>query len=445
MLDVLVEGVDVVLGLLARLLLVGLGVLGQEVEEPRRRATTPGCSAAVTWVVSGWASPPSIGSRWICAVSAPPRLATKAIHLPSGDHRGCDLAVGARGELRRIAAVDADPPQVADALVGLPVGVGLDEHHLPAVGRQLRGAHHRHADEVDDRHRPLGQGRGGQDEQHAEQDGGAAKGHGRFLLATERERSPECSASPRRAQGRRRGGCDLRHAPSPPRHHATQRDRPSIPSGCFPPEFALAPALHWHRAGRTASKRPTPEDIVLDGDGTECGLSRPLLEDHGGPARCCWRPRPLPREARGAATGPAHGPRRCRRPRHRGRLAEPVRRANAREPALLPSRFPHQPAARLRGNRRALRVRVGGRSGQMGPRAGVPRNRAGLLRGGRLGPRLHRVQQPGPGAPRLDRHLRRSVSHADGRAHLRDLRRGGLQRDRPAPAVSPGGRSRRRR
>ena len=38
-----------------------------------------------------------------------------------------------------------------------------------------------------------------------------------------------------------------------------------------------------------------------------------------------------------------------------------------------------------------------------------------------------------------------SVPHADGRAHLRDLRRGGLQRDRPAPAVSPGGRSRRRR
>ena len=220
MLDVLVEGVDVVLGLLTRLLLVGLGVFGQEVEgppvgRPRRGAGGGGVGGQRL----GFAAlhRQQVDLRGLGAAA----LGDEGDPLAVGRPPRLRLAVGARGELRRITAVDAHPPQVADALVGLPVGVGLDEHHLPAVGRQLRGAHRRHADEVDDRHRPLGQGRSGQDEQHAEQGSGAAKGHGGFLL-DRRERSPECNS---KGPARGRGGCDLRHAPSPPRHHATQPDR----------------------------------------------------------------------------------------------------------------------------------------------------------------------------------------------------------------------------
>ena len=50
------------------------------------------------------------------------------------------LAVAAVGELHRCPAVGVHAPDVADALVGLPVGLGQRVEDLLAVGRELRVA-----------------------------------------------------------------------------------------------------------------------------------------------------------------------------------------------------------------------------------------------------------------------------------------------------------------
>ena len=154
--------------------------------------------------------------------------------------------------------------------------------------------------------------------------------------------------SPGPMSDRRSVAASPRQGPAPPAWRVRPSARAATTSAsrdtarlAIDPERVFSAAIRAGTGVALAPRRPDSQQTtdsrghVLDGDGTECGLSRPLLEDHGGPARCCWRPRPLPREARGAATGPAHGPRRYRRPPHRGRLAEPVRRADAREPALL--------------------------------------------------------------------------------------------------------------
>jgi hypothetical protein len=69
------------------------------------------------------------------------------------------------------------------------------------------------------------------------------------------ERSPECNPSRVRAQGLRRRGCDLRHAPTPPRQHAPQRGWPSVRSEVFRRN------LRWHRRC-TAPRRPDSQQTT---------------------------------------------------------------------------------------------------------------------------------------------------------------------------------------
>ncbi len=100
--------------------------------------------------------------RVFVAVALPDKRDPLPIRRPSG----LGLPFLAGRELCGAGSIGIDPPDVRDALVGLPVRFGEHVHHLRAIRRELRVADHRQADDVDDGHGPLGKCRSGMQHQH---------------------------------------------------------------------------------------------------------------------------------------------------------------------------------------------------------------------------------------------------------------------------------------
>ena len=90
------------------------------------------------------ASPPAIASTWICGGCGRPSFSTartKAIHRPSGDHRGPVSRVPTVSRRGASRAVGARDPEAGVVLILFLVHGDPDEGHLGAVGGDLRVGH----------------------------------------------------------------------------------------------------------------------------------------------------------------------------------------------------------------------------------------------------------------------------------------------------------------
>ncbi len=152
MLEVLVEGEDIVLLLFLFFLLFRRLVAGHEVDGPAvgRPLQSPDCGSVV-------GKPPGLaagGSHQIDLV-----LLVVATPCHEGDvapvrrpERTVLTSLAVR-QLHRRAALDVKPPNVANRPVLLPVGLAFHIEKLSAIGRELGATNRRQIDQIDDRHR----------------------------------------------------------------------------------------------------------------------------------------------------------------------------------------------------------------------------------------------------------------------------------------------------
>jgi hypothetical protein len=157
LLIVLRERVHVVLGLLPRLLLVALRVGRREVQ--RRSIRSPLDLGDGRRMVRERPRLAAVNRQQVDllvfgAASLGEKRDRPAVWRPA--RRAFAVA---EGELGRVAAGGGHPPDVCDALVGLPVRNRHREHDRPAVGREVRVGDAGHADEIDESHRPRLGGR----------------------------------------------------------------------------------------------------------------------------------------------------------------------------------------------------------------------------------------------------------------------------------------------